>query len=55
MGFMKIVMLSPFSLWIVASDQWLLTLVLSLQVFHLMPAPGGSFYVHNDMFRLNYG
>ncbi|VAI74443.1 unnamed protein product [Triticum turgidum subsp. durum] len=24
------------------------------QMFHLLPA-GGSFYVQNDMFRLNYG
>ncbi|XP_074303325.1 nuclear transport factor 2B-like [Silene latifolia] len=24
------------------------------QMFHLMPTPQGSFYVHNDIFRLNY-
>ncbi|RAL38168.1 unnamed protein product [Cuscuta campestris] len=24
------------------------------QMFHLMPTPNGSFYVHNDIFRLNY-
>uniref|UniRef100_A0A453L8C0 Nuclear transport factor 2 domain-containing protein n=1 Tax=Aegilops tauschii subsp. strangulata TaxID=200361 RepID=A0A453L8C0_AEGTS len=26
-----------------------------LQMFHLMPIGPGNFYVHNDMFRLNYG
>lgn len=26
----------------------------SLQMFHLMPTPQGSFYVLNDIFRLNY-
>eukprot|EP00475_Leptophrys_vorax_P041361 TRINITY_DN77945_c0_g1_i1.p1 TRINITY_DN77945_c0_g1~~TRINITY_DN77945_c0_g1_i1.p1 ORF type:complete len:124 (-),score=13.78 TRINITY_DN77945_c0_g1_i1:110-481(-) len=25
------------------------------QMFHLMPTPAGSFYVLNDIFRLNYG
>ncbi|XP_030533308.1 nuclear transport factor 2B isoform X3 [Rhodamnia argentea] len=25
------------------------------QMFHLVPSPGGSFFVQNDMFRLNYG
>ncbi|KAE9448967.1 hypothetical protein C3L33_19114, partial [Rhododendron williamsianum] len=25
-----------------------------LQMFHLMPTPQGSFYVQNDIFRLNY-
>lgn len=25
------------------------------QMFHLMPAGPGNFYVQNDMFRLNYG
>lgn len=25
-----------------------------LQMFHLMPTPQGSFYVFNDIFRLNY-
>ena len=25
------------------------------QTFHLMPNPAGSWYIHNDMFRLNYG
>ncbi|KAL8137800.1 hypothetical protein V2J09_003801 [Rumex salicifolius] len=25
------------------------------QMFHLMPTPQGSFYVLNDIFRLNYG
>ncbi|KAL4562490.1 hypothetical protein LXL04_034696 [Taraxacum kok-saghyz] len=25
------------------------------QMFHLIPTPQGSFYVQNDMFRLNYG
>uniref|UniRef100_M8BP60 Nuclear transport factor 2 n=1 Tax=Aegilops tauschii TaxID=37682 RepID=M8BP60_AEGTA len=25
------------------------------QMFHLMPIGPGNFYVHNDMFRLNYG
>lgn len=27
------------------------------QVFHLLPIPGagGSFYIHNDLFRLHYG
>ncbi|XP_062193604.1 nuclear transport factor 2-like [Phragmites australis] len=25
------------------------------QMFHLMPAEPGNFYVQNDMFRLNYG
>ncbi|KAE8792335.1 Nuclear transport factor 2 [Hordeum vulgare] len=25
------------------------------QMFHLMPLGPGNFYVHNDMFRLNYG
>ncbi|XP_049405538.1 nuclear transport factor 2B-like [Solanum stenotomum] len=25
------------------------------QMFHLMPTPQGSFYVFNDIFRLNYG
>ncbi|CAM8884065.1 unnamed protein product [Rhodiola kirilowii] len=24
------------------------------QMFHLMPTPQGSFYVQNDIFRLNY-
>ncbi|CAH8320493.1 unnamed protein product [Eruca vesicaria subsp. sativa] len=24
------------------------------QMFHLMPTPQGSFYVYNDIFRLNY-
>ncbi|XP_010540411.1 PREDICTED: nuclear transport factor 2 [Tarenaya hassleriana] len=24
------------------------------QMFHLMPSPQGSFYVQNDIFRLNY-
>ncbi|KAL6514392.1 Nuclear transport factor 2B [Orobanche minor] len=24
------------------------------QMFHLMPTPQGSYYVHNDIFRLNY-
>lgn len=24
------------------------------QMFHLMPTPQGSFYVFNDIFRLNY-
>lgn len=26
-----------------------------LQLFHLIPTPQGSFYVLNDIFRLNYG
>ncbi|KAK4377071.1 hypothetical protein RND71_003367 [Anisodus tanguticus] len=26
-----------------------------LEMFHLMPTPQGSFYVFNDIFRLNYG
>eukprot|EP00898_Chlorokybus_atmophyticus_P006005 jgi/Chlat1/6405/Chrsp45S00459 len=26
----------------------------NLLVFHLMPAQGGSYFVFNDMFRLNY-
>ncbi|KAM7525213.1 hypothetical protein LguiA_015115 [Lonicera macranthoides] len=25
------------------------------QMFHLIPTPEGSFFVQNDMFRLNYG
>ncbi|GAB2259693.1 hypothetical protein Droror1_Dr00010548 [Drosera rotundifolia] len=25
------------------------------QMFHLVPTPQGSFYVQNDIFRLNYG
>ncbi|KAF8031495.1 hypothetical protein BT93_D0648 [Corymbia citriodora subsp. variegata] len=25
------------------------------QMFHLIPSAGGSFFVQNDMFRLNYG
>eukprot|EP00245_Coleochaete_scutata_P017716 TRINITY_DN883_c0_g1_i1.p1 TRINITY_DN883_c0_g1~~TRINITY_DN883_c0_g1_i1.p1 ORF type:complete len:122 (-),score=16.01 TRINITY_DN883_c0_g1_i1:268-633(-) len=25
------------------------------QMFHLMPTQNGSFYVYNDIFRLNYG
>ena len=25
------------------------------QSFHLMPTPQGSWYIHNDLFRLNYG
>merc|ERR1711916_114455 len=25
------------------------------QVFHLLPAAGGSYYVSSDIFRLNYG
>ncbi|EFJ17164.1 hypothetical protein SELMODRAFT_169222 [Selaginella moellendorffii] len=25
------------------------------QLFHLIPTPQGSFYVFNDIFRLNYG
>ncbi|KAM7255322.1 hypothetical protein ACFE04_020563 [Oxalis oulophora] len=25
------------------------------QMFHLIPAPQGSFFVQNDIFRLNYG
>ncbi|KAJ0955750.1 putative nuclear transport factor 2, NTF2-like domain superfamily [Helianthus annuus] len=25
------------------------------QMFHLIPTPQGSFYVQNDIFRLNYG
>eukprot|EP00252_Welwitschia_mirabilis_P026316 TRINITY_DN8593_c0_g1_i1.p1 TRINITY_DN8593_c0_g1~~TRINITY_DN8593_c0_g1_i1.p1 ORF type:complete len:124 (-),score=12.86 TRINITY_DN8593_c0_g1_i1:314-685(-) len=25
------------------------------QLFHLMPTPQGSFFVFNDIFRLNYG
>lgn len=25
------------------------------QMFHLVPTTEGSFYVHNDIFRLNYG
>ncbi|GLJ04814.1 hypothetical protein SUGI_0004090 [Cryptomeria japonica] len=25
------------------------------QMFHLIPTPEGSFYVQNDIFRLNYG
>eukprot|EP00897_Mesotaenium_endlicherianum_P006141 jgi/Mesen1/5555/ME000280S04670 len=25
------------------------------QMFHLIPTPQGSYYVHNDIFRLNYG
>ncbi|EOD20953.1 hypothetical protein EMIHUDRAFT_430104, partial [Emiliania huxleyi CCMP1516] len=24
------------------------------QTFHLMPTPQGSWYIHNDLFRLNY-
>ncbi|PKI37948.1 nuclear transport factor 2B [Punica granatum] len=25
------------------------------QMFHLVPSPAGSFFVQNDIFRLNYG
>ena len=33
---------------------YLIKILYLLQMFHLLPTPQGSFYVNNDIFRLNY-
>ncbi|KAL0012413.1 hypothetical protein SO802_007521 [Lithocarpus litseifolius] len=36
-------------------DSWILAFKLEMKMFHLIPTPQGSFFVQNDIFRLNYG